>query len=91
MNELDEKLADLRFQVQGVRARLNSWHRQLAQLHTRQESLGRQLAVADERRRSLETQQIDLQGEQARLEEELALQAQRLAVAQGDAGVCRLT
>ncbi len=85
LGELDEKLAASRAQVQGVRARLNSWHRQLAQLHTRQESLGRQLAVADERRRSLETQQIDLQGEQARLEEELALQSQRLAVAQADA------
>jgi len=85
LGELDEKLAASRAQVQGVRARLNSWHRQLAQLHTRQESLGRQLAVADERRRSLETQQIDLQGEQARLEEELALQSQRLAVTQADA------
>ena len=44
---LDEKLAASRDQISGLRARLNSWHRQLSQLHTRRETVSRDLAVAD--------------------------------------------
>ncbi len=76
---VDERLAASRDHIHQLRGRLNGWHRQLAQLHSRQESLGRQLAVSDERRRALESQQIDLQADLSRLEEELVLHSDRLA------------
>jgi len=82
---MDDRLTAAREHIHGLRVRLNSWHRQLAGLHTHQESLGRQLAVADERRRLLEAQQHELVSGQAHLDEELALQQQRLEDAVADA------
>ncbi|HSF82786.1 MAG TPA: chromosome segregation protein SMC [Anaerolineales bacterium] len=76
--ELDGKLATMRQDIQGLRAHLNSWHRQLAALHTQREDLIRQGAVADERRRSLNEQTHALQAEIARLGEELNLHQERL-------------
>ena len=77
MSQLDEILSAGRARIQGLRARLNSWHHQLAALHTRQEGLGRLLAIAGERSQLLEGQQIELRLEQGRLEEELAIQQER--------------
>ena len=70
---LAEKLATLREGSQSLRASLNSWHRQSAQLHSRREILSRDLAVAEERRRSIQNQQEDIQAELARLQEEASL------------------
>ena len=70
---LDEKLAGLRDRIQSLRASLNSWHRQTAQLHSRRESLSRELAVADERMHSLQVQRQNANDELLRLEEELTL------------------
>jgi chromosome segregation protein len=81
---LDEKLAAARDQISGLRGRLNSWHRQLSTLHTRRETVSRDLAVADERERSLAGQQQSLQAERARLEEELTLLDERLQTATQD-------
>jgi chromosome segregation protein len=76
---VDEKLANLRERLQVLRANLNSWHRQLAQLHARRETASRGLAVADERMHSLEQQRRNTQDELNRLEEELALHRERLS------------
>ncbi len=69
-----EKLAgeinDFREKIQALRSRLNSWHRQLASLHTQREQIGRELAVAEERERSLKTQYRINQEEILRQEEE---------------------
>jgi chromosome segregation protein len=81
---LAEKLATLREASQSLRASLNSWHRQSAQLHSRREILSRDLAVAEERRRSVQNQQEDIQGELARLQEELSLFQDRLEQAGQD-------
>lgn len=78
---LNQKLSALRDQIQGLRARLNSWHRQQAQLHSQRESLSRQLAVIDERMHSMNEQKNNLQSEWSRLEEELGLNQQRLDAA----------
>src|SRR6185436_3110041 len=49
-------LADLRNQIAALRAQLNVWRREAAQLNTQNENLQRELAVADERLRSLAEQ-----------------------------------
>jgi chromosome segregation protein len=77
----NEKLAGLRDRIQGLRARLNSWHRQSAQLHTRREELSRQRAVTDERIRSIQEQEVNLHGELARLQEELGLRQEASSAA----------
>jgi chromosome segregation protein len=75
---LDEKLSALRDRIQSLRASLNSWHRQIAQLHTHRESLSRELAVADERMHSLQVQKQNATDELLRLEEELTLLQEQL-------------
>ncbi len=79
--ELDGRLGTLRERIQGLRARLNSWHRQSAQLHTQREELIRQRAVSDERLRSLSEQGQSAAAELARLEEDLGLGQERLEAA----------
>ena len=75
---LAQQLDVLREQILGLRTTLNELHRQQAGLHSRREELSRQLAVADERIRSSQEQAQALEGEFSRLEEDLALQKERL-------------
>ena len=42
-----------RERLTGLRAQLNAWHRQSAELHNQREEVSRELAVLEERRRSL--------------------------------------
>jgi chromosome segregation protein len=64
--------------VNGLRSRLNSWHRQSAQLHESRESTSGNLAVLDERQRTLlDNRQLGM-GEQSRLSEELKIAQERL-------------
>jgi chromosome segregation protein len=79
------ELAEVRDRVNGLRARLSSWHRQLAQLHTQREAASRDLAVADERQRALSEKQAELVGELARRRDELALEGDRLHEAEARA------
>ena len=81
---LDQQLAGLRERLQVLRASLNSWHRQSAQLHTQRETLGRELAVADERTRSLAEQDKRIQAELVGLHEEIGLHQEQLHEAQGE-------
>lgn len=87
--KLDEQLAGLRGRVQNMRNSLNSWHRLSAQLHNRREGLSRDLAVAEERIRSLQGQEQDFQTELTRLREELSLYQEQCMQAGQD--VQRLT
>jgi chromosome segregation protein len=80
-NGLAEKLAGLRDRSQSLRASLNSWHRQSAQLHSRSEILSRDLAVAEERWRSLRNQQVDIRDELAHIQAEASLFEERLELA----------
>ncbi len=86
--KLDQELNDFRSRIQGVRARLSSWHREMSELHARREKITRQLAVSDERARSLVKQHQDISDELARLEQRIEAHGQRLAEA--DAEVQRL-
>jgi chromosome segregation protein len=76
-----QNVAAFRDRLQGLRARLNSWHRQSAQLHTQREAISRDLAVLEERRRALLENRERSRSEQARLEDELRLGRERLAEA----------
>ncbi|HEY5670962.1 MAG TPA: AAA family ATPase, partial [Anaerolineales bacterium] len=82
--ELDEQIASKRAQLQGVRARLNDWHRQIALLHTRREELSTQTAVVEERLRSWLEQRQNAQVELVRLQEELGLDRERFLAAEKD-------
>jgi chromosome segregation protein len=82
---INEKLVTFRERLTGLRARLNSWHRQSSQLHSRRETISRDLAVSEERTRSVLEQQQSLQAELARLDEELGLHHERLENANREA------
>ena len=55
--------AAFRERLSGLRARLNVWHRESSELHSQRESVSRDLAVLDERRRALVASQSSLQSE----------------------------
>ena len=64
--------------LNGLRARLNSWHRQSAQLHESRESTSGALAVLDERERALLDSRQSEMSELARLSEEITITRERL-------------
>jgi chromosome segregation protein len=68
-----------RDRLNGVRARLNSWHRQSAQLHENRESTSGDLAVLDERQRTLLDNRQSGFSEQSRQSEEIKIAQERLA------------
>ena len=82
---IEEQIAAIRDNLYRVRARLNSWHRELSQLHNRRESLSRDLAVYAERQRALEERRVSLMQTLTRFEEELAFHRERLEAAEKDA------
>jgi len=63
----------------GLRAQLNAWHRQSAELHNQREEVSRELAVLEERRRSLLTTQSSVQADQDRMSDEERIAHERLA------------
>ncbi len=85
----EEKLASMRSQILGLRARLNAWHRQQATLHNQREEFSRQSAVADERLRAIQQQRSELDASLARLGEELAYHQTRVEEAKSEAAVLK--
>ncbi len=63
----------------GLRTRLNAWHRQSAELHNLREEVSRELAVLEERRRSLLNAQSSVQADQDRMSDEERNAHERLA------------
>ena len=78
----DGELTALRDQINGLRARLGSWHRELAELHSKREETSRDLAVSDERQRALLERQTRITAEVGRLEDGLAVEQERFNRAQ---------
>ena len=79
---LHQEFTVFRDHLNSLRARLNSWHRQSAQLHESRESISGGLAALDERQRALlENRQLGL-NEQADLSGELKLAQDRLSEAE---------
>ena len=80
-----QEFSSFRDRLNGLRARLNSWHRQSAQLHENRESVSGDLAMLDERQRSLlENRQVTL-SEQARLSEEFKVALERFVTTEKEA------
>ena len=63
----------------GLRTQLNAWHRQSAELHNQREQISRELAVLEERRRSLLTAQSSVIADTDRTSDEERLAHERLA------------
>ncbi len=63
--------------IQDLRGRLGDWHSQMAGLHSRREQITRQLAVMEERQRSMQNQRDDLQSALTRLDEEIQFETSR--------------
>jgi len=80
-----QEFSAFRDRLNGLRARLNSWHRQSAQLHENRESVSRDLAMLDERQRSLLDNRQAALSEQSRLAEELKIAWERLSAAETEA------
>lgn len=67
-----------RERLSGLRAQLNAWHRQSAELHNRREQISRELAVLEERRRALLSLQTSAFSDRERLSDEERLARDRL-------------
>jgi len=76
---VEEELSRVRGRQHELRAQLNEWHRQSADLHTQRERASRALAVMDERERSLAGQKRSAESDLARLEEEQKAREERLS------------
>jgi chromosome segregation protein len=62
-----------RERLSGLRAQLNNWHRQSADLHNQRESISRELAVLEERRRALTNTQASVLSDQEHATNDLHL------------------
>ncbi len=67
-----------RERLSGLRAQLNAWHRQSAELHNQREEVSRELAVLEERRRSLLTAQSSVLADKNRTSDEERIAHERL-------------
>jgi len=67
-----------RERLSGLRAQLNAWHREAADLHSKKETVSRELAVLEERRRALAASQQSLLSEQERAAGEETLAQERI-------------
>jgi chromosome segregation protein len=65
--------ASFRERLSGLRAQLNGWHRQSAELHNQREAISRELAVLEERRRALTNTQASILSDQEHAMDELHL------------------
>ncbi len=70
LNDFDIVLNQKKQALTDIRRQLSYWHNQLAGLHTRQETLLREVAVKQERKRSLIERELALQNDLANREEE---------------------
>jgi len=75
---LNEKLISYREKIHEFRTRLSSWHQESAVFHNLRGEITRDLAVNDERIRSLENQKQETTQELVRLERQVSVNEKRL-------------
>ncbi len=68
---LEAGMSSLRTELQGLRQKLNGWHSESAAFHTTREQVSKELAVFDERQRSLNDQNRNVNSDIARISEEI--------------------
>lgn len=66
----------------GTRSQLNAWHHQSAELHSQREEVSRELAVLEERRRSLLSIHVSVLADKERTSDEEGIARERLAEAE---------
>lgn len=67
----DRQISGLRKDLQEIRTHLNEWHTASADLHNERERISKELAVMDERQRSMLVQRQNSESDLVRLEEEV--------------------
>ncbi len=72
-----QKFSQFRARIQELRTQLNIWHRESSDLHRQREATSRELAVLEERRRSLESGLQNLRAEYERNNDEEKLARER--------------
>ena len=82
--DFSRQIEDVRHRQAELRGRVNEWQRASNTLHGQAEAVQRQLAVLEERTRSLQNQIDQITVDRAALEAELAAQADRVAQAEAD-------
>ncbi|HKY55921.1 MAG TPA: chromosome segregation protein SMC, partial [Anaerolineales bacterium] len=80
-----EEYNKFRERFMGTRSQLNTWHHQSAQLHSQREEVSRELAVLEERRRSLLSTQSSLLADRDRASDEVRIARERLDEAEQEA------
>ncbi len=80
--ELNQRLGQLRQRESDLRARLRDWHRESAAIYDQANAMQRELAVAEERARLLDSQCQEMLAELEPLESQQAAQAERVAQVQ---------
>jgi chromosome segregation protein len=76
--ELNNRLTSVRERIQRLRARLSSWHRESSNLFDQRGEITRDMAVTEERERSLKSQKLETTNEIIRTEQQITLYKQRL-------------
>jgi len=79
-----QRYSEFRDRLQGLRTRLNSWHRESSKLHANRETISREMAVLEERRRSLLENKQNSFAELSRIETEIGFSGDRLQDATND-------
>lgn len=69
--ELNRQVMELRAKIQEVRTQLNTWHGQASAYHNEKEAVSREIAIIDERIRSLTDQSGNYLMDQSRLNQEI--------------------
>ncbi len=81
---IQDEYTIFRERLHGLRAQLGVWHRESSDLHGQRESVSRELAVLDERQRSLTTSRQSLELDRDRAVDEQTLSKERLAEAESE-------
>lgn len=81
---IQEEYASFRERVGGLRTQLSAWHRESSELHSQREAVSRELAVLDERQRSLVESRRILESDRGRIADEQTLSKEHLAEAESE-------
>jgi len=73
-----QNYSEFRDKLQGLRSRLNSWHRESSKLHSNRETISREMAVLEERRRYLSENKQNSIDELSRVDSEIGISSDRL-------------
>ena len=81
---IQAEYSTFRERLQGLRAQLNTWHRESSELHNQREAVSRELAVLEERQRSLTLSRQSLTVDRDRAADEQTLSRARLDEAESE-------